>query len=281
MADPSLNQPVIVRAVSLNASSIPAGYSPAYSQYILSQAIDFTNVAGKANEAGQGAYDAQVKNDEQDVTLADHEQRISSAEVTLADHETRISAAEVAIADHEIRITQNESNISSLDTRVTSLETQVSDHETRIDALEYATTRKKSEVVYTGISQVIPTTATNLITMLKALTPTSGTLAPFFNTTSDKMIVYNENKTLNFKLSLVGTFPGRTTNRSMQLTFSGAVPDTLVDSRNAATTTSNILLSTFFSVDKNGFLATNGSTLTIQSNGAAFTATTIKIIAEQ
>lgn len=281
MADPSLNQPVIVRAVSLNASSIPISYSPAYTQYILSQAIDFTNVAGKANEAGQGAYDAQVKNDEQDVTLADHEQRISSAEVTLADHETRISAAEVSIADHEIRITQNESNISSLDTRVTSLETQVADHETRIDALEYATTRKKSEVIYTGISQVIPTTATNLITMLKALTPTSGTLAPFLNTTSDKMIVYNENKTLNFKLSLVGTFPGGTTNRSMQLTFSGAVPDTLVDSRNAATTTSNILLSTFFSVDKNGFLATNGSTLTIQSNGAEFTATTIKIIAEQ
>ncbi|HIA3382763.1 TPA: tail needle knob protein, partial [Escherichia coli] len=40
-------------------------------------------------------------------------------------------------------------------------------------------------------------------------------------------------------------------------------------------------LATFFSVDKDGFLATNGSTLTIQSNGAVFTATTIKIIAEQ
>lgn len=281
MADPSLNQPVIVRAVSLNASSIPAGYSPAYSQYILSQAIDFTNVAGKANEAGQGAYDAQVKNDEQDVTLADHEQRISAAEVTLADHEVRISAAEVTIADHEVRITQNESDISSLDTRVTSLETQVADHETRIDALEYATTRKKSEVVYTGISQVIPTTATNLITMLKALTPSSGTLLPFFNTTTDKLNVYNENKTLNFKLSMIGSYPGGTTNRSMQLTFSGAVPDTLVASRNAATATDNILLATFFSVDQGGFLATNGSTITIQANGAAFTATTIKIIAEQ
>lgn len=281
MADQSLNQPVIVRAVSLNASSIPAGYSPAYSQYILSQAIDFTNVAGKANEAGQGAYDAQVKNDEQDVTLADHEQRISAAEVTLADHENRISAAEVTIADHEIRITQNESDISSLDTRVGSLETQVADHETRIDALEYATARKKSEVVYTGISQVIPTTATNLITMLKALTPSSGTLLPFFNTTTDKLTVFNENKTMNFKLSLIGSYPGGTTNRSMQLTFSGAVPDTLVASRNAATTTDNILLATFFSVDQGGFLATNGSTITIQSNGAAFTATTIKIIAEQ
>ena len=281
MADESLNQPVIVRAVRLNASSIPIGWSPAYTQYILSQAIDFTNVAGKANEAGQGAYDAQVKNDEQDVVLADHEQRISAAEVTLADHETRISAAEVTIADHETRITQNESDISSLDTRVGSLETQVSDHETRIDALEYAVTRKKSEVVYTGISQVIPTTATNLVTMLKALTPTSGTLAPFFDTVNNKMVVFNENKSLNFKLAIIGSYPGGTTNRSMQLTFSGLVPDTLVASRNAATATDNILLATFFSVDQGGFLATNGSTLTIQSNGAAFTATTIKIIAEQ
>lgn len=81
MADDSLNQPVIVRAVSLNASSIPAGLSPAYTQYILSQSQDFTNVAGKANEAGQGAYEAQVKNDEQDVIIADHESRIKQLRI--------------------------------------------------------------------------------------------------------------------------------------------------------------------------------------------------------
>ncbi|EKN3396328.1 tail needle knob protein [Yersinia enterocolitica] len=282
MADDSLIAPVIIQATRIDATLLPRNiFSQPYTLYVIQQGADLGNVAGKANEAGQGAWDAQVKNDEQDVTLADHEQRISAAEVTLADHETRIIAAEVTIADHEVRITQNESDISSLDTRVTSLETQVSDHETRIDALEYATTRKKSEVVYTGISQVIPTTATNLITMLKALTPSSGTLLPFFNTTTDKLTVYNENKTLNFKLSMIGSYPGGTTNRSMQLTFSGAVPDTLVASRNAATATDNILLATFFSVDHGGFLATNGSTITIQANGAAFTATTIKIIAEQ
>ncbi|MHC1795860.1 hypothetical protein LC177_22170 [Escherichia coli] len=282
MADPSLNTPVIIQATRLDASILPRNvFSQSYLLYVIAQGTDVGAIAGKANEAGQGAYDAQVKNDEQDVTLANHEQRISAAEVTLADHETRISSAEVTLADHEARITQNESDISSLDTRVDSLETQVSDHETRIDALEYATTRKKSEVVYTGISQVIPTTPTNLITMLKALTPSSGTLLPFFNTTTDKLTVFNENKTLNFKLSLIGSYPGGTTNRSMQLTFSGAVPDTLVASRNAATTTDNILLATFFSVDQGGFLATNGSTITIQANGAAFTATTIKIIAEQ
>ncbi|MXE00971.1 hypothetical protein FQZ98_24240 [Escherichia coli] len=157
-------------------------------------------------------------------------------------------------------MTQNESDIASLDTRVQSLESQVSDHETRIDALEYATTRKKSEVVYSGVSVTIPTAPTNLVSLLKTLTPSSGTLAPFFDTVNNKMVVFNENKSLF---------------------FSGSVPDTLVSSRNAATTTDNILLATFFSVDKDGFLATNGSTLTIQSNGAAFTATSIKIIAEQ
>lgn len=288
MADESLNQPVIVRAVSLNASSIPIGWSPAYTQYILSQAIDFTNVAGKANEAGQGAYDAQVKNDEQDVTLADHEGRITANTHAIQLLDVRLTTAEgkIDVLRNDVdflidEVADIETTLAAHETRITANEAELADHETRIDALEYAVTRKKSEVVYTGISQVIPTTATNLVTMLKALTPTSGALAPFFNTTSNKMVVYNENKTLNFKLSIVGTWPGGTTNRSMQLTFSGAVPDTLVDIRNAATATSNILLSTFFSVDQGGFLATNGSTLTIQANGAAFTATTIKIIAEQ
>lgn len=281
MADPNLNVPVIVQALGVLAASLPSIFTPAYQQYVLSQATDFKNVAGKANEAGQGAYDAQVKNDEQDVTLADHEQRITAAEETLANHETRLTAAEATIADHESRITQNESDIVSLDGRVDSLEIQIADHEARIDALEYAVTRKKSEVIYTGISLPITTTATNLISLIKTLTPTSGTLAPFFDTVNNKMVVYNENKSVQFKLSLVGSWPGGTGNRSMQLTFSGTVPDTLVNDRTAITTTDNILLATFFSVDKNGFLATNGSELTIKSNGATFTATTIKIIAEQ
>lgn len=288
MADPSLNNPVMIRAISLSAKSLPDGYSPAYEQYILSQAADFTSVAGKANEAGKGAYDAQVRNDEQDVTLADHEGRITANTQAIQLLDVRLTTAEgnIDVLRNDVdflisEVADIETTLADHETRITANEVELADHETRIDALEYATTRKKSEVIYTGISQVIPTTATNLITMLKALTPSSGTLLPFFNTTTDKLTVYNENKTLNFKLSMIGSYPGGTTNRSMQLTFSGAVPDTLVASRNSATTTDNILLATFFSVDQGGFLATNGSTITIQANGAAFTATTIKIIAEQ
>ncbi|EFQ2936508.1 hypothetical protein HZ726_000286 [Escherichia coli] len=282
MADSNLNVPVIIQATRLDTSVLPRNiFSQSYLLYVIAQGTDVGNVANKANEAGQGAYDAQVRNDEQDVILVDHEIRLASAEAKIQDHETRITNAESAIVGLDSRLTTAENDIDYLTDEVIAIQNTLSDHETRIDALEYAATRKKSEVVYSGVSVTIPTAPTNLVSLLKTLTPSSGTLAPFFDTVNNKMVVFNENKTLFFKLSIVGTWPSGTTNRSMQLTFSGSVPDTLVSSRNSATTTDNILLATFFSVDKDGFLATNGSTLTIQSNGAAFTATTIKIIAEQ
>lgn len=282
MADSNLNVPVIIQATRLDTSVLPRNiFSQSYLLYVIAQGTDVGNVANKANEAGQGAYDAQVRNDEQDVILVDHEIRLASAESKIQDHETRITNAEAAIVGLDSRLTTAENDIDYLTNEVIAIQNTLSDHETRIDALEYATTRKKSEVVYSGVSVTIPTAPTNLVSLLKTLTPSSGTLAPFFDTVNNKMVVFNENKTLFFKLSIVGTWLSGTANRSMQLTFSGSVPDTLVSSRNAATTTDNILLATFFSVDKDGFLSTNGSTLTIQSNGAAFTATTIKIIAEQ
>ncbi|EFH3044810.1 hypothetical protein KZ656_003563 [Escherichia coli] len=282
MADSNLNVPVIIQATRLDTSVLPRNiFSQSYLLYVIAQGTDVGNVANKANEAGQGAYDAQVRNDEQDVILVDHEIRLASAEAKIQDHETRITNAESAIVGLDSRLTTAENDIDYLTDEVIAIQNTLSDHETRIDALEYATTRKKSEVVYSGVSVTIPTAPTNLVSLLKTLTPSSGTLAPFFDTVNNKMVVFNENKTLFFKLSIVGTWPSGTANRSMQLTFSGSVPDTLVSSRNSATTTDNILLATFFSVDKDGFLATNGSTLAIQSNGAAFTATTIKIIAEQ
>ncbi|EGN5682520.1 hypothetical protein ISI75_000515 [Escherichia coli] len=282
MADSNLNTPVIVQATRLDTSILPRNiFSQSYLLYVIAQGTDVGNVANKANEAGQGAYDAQVRNDEQDVILVDHEIRLASVEAKIQDHETRITNAESAIVGLDSRLTTAENDIDYLTDEVIAIQNTLSDHETRIDALEYATTRKKSEVVYSGVSVTIPTAPTNLVSLLKTLTPSSGSLAPFFDTVNNKMVVFNENKTLFFKMSIVGTWPSGTANRSMQLTFSGSVPDTLVSSRNAATTTDNILLATFFSVDKDGFLATNGSTLTIQSNGAAFNATTIKIIAEQ
>lgn len=152
-----------------------------------------------------------------------------------------------------------------------------------LDSLKGASyTRQKSEVTWSGISLVIPTESPiNLINALKALTPSGGTLAPFFNTTDNKLHVFNQNMTVNFKLNLIGSWAGSTENRSMTLNFVGTTGNTLTYSRDSSVTSDNVSFRTFLSIDQDGNIATNGTELTIVSNGAAFTATQVLLIAEQ
>lgn len=140
--------------------------------------------------------------------------------------------------------------------------------------------RQKSEVVFTGLSLVIPTTETSLLELIKAL-PHTGSLAPFFNTTTNKFTVFNENSTTTFKINITGLWSGVNNSRSMTVDFPGSLGNTLITSRDAQVTVDIVSLPTFFSVDKNGNLATNGSDITIKSNGAVFTASSIVLIAEQ
>lgn len=170
MADDSLKTPVRVSAIRISASTLPIGLSPTYRQYILSQALDFTKVADKANEAGKGAYDAQVKNDEQDVILADHEQRLDAAEATLANHEIRITAAEATLVNHETRITQNTNDIAALTVRmvsaesaITSLQTNVANLTTRVTTAEGNITTLQSGL--TALTTRVTTAEGNITTL--------------------------------------------------------------------------------------------------------------------
>ncbi len=115
MADSNLNTPVIVQATRLDTSILPRNiFSQSYLLYVIAQGADVGNVANKANEAGQGAYDAQVRNDEQDVILVDHEERIRQLRIDVDDHEIRITANTNAIASLDVRLTTAEGNISAL-----------------------------------------------------------------------------------------------------------------------------------------------------------------------
>lgn len=273
--------PVSVEARRLDISILPQNFSLPLTDYLVNQSDDLQGVADQANGAAEEAYQAQLTNEQQDEVLAshtetlqDHENRIDAAELTLQDHEIRIGQLEVTVAEHTDTLQQHEDRLDLIEDVLVS-------HGERLNALEYAVTRKKSELVFTGLSLLIPTTPTNMITLLKAITPASGSFAPFFDIVNDKMVVFNENKTLNFKLVIVGSWASGSLNRSMSVTFSGAVPDTLTEPRYPGTTTDNCTFPTFFSVDKDGFLATNGSTITIVSNGSTFTANTVKLIAEQ
>lgn len=141
-------------------------------------------------------------------------------------------------------------------------------------------TRVKSECWFTGLNLSIPNTPTNLITLIKSLSHT-GSLAPFFNTTTDKFNVSNFDTSVNFKINLIGTWSGSSTNRSVTVDFPQTNGNSLTKTRDAAVTSDQVSLSSFFSVDKDGNLATNGSDITVKSNGATFTVTAILLIAEQ
>lgn len=144
------------------------------------------------------------------------------------------------------------------------------------------TQRKKTEVYYTGVSVTLTAgTQYNLVNLLKALTANSGTLAPFFDTTSNKLKVINDNASCMFKLNLVGNWDNASSDRSLQIDFVGTNGNRLVANRSSATTADSLTLSTFLSVDKNGNLATNGSTVNLTAVGINFTITSALLIAEQ
>lgn len=105
-------QKVKIESRRVDSTILPATFSQPYRLYIIQQNSDLLNLASATNNAGELAYEATVKNEEQDVILDDHE--------------TRITGLRVEVDDHEIRITANTAAISAIDLRVTSAETNIS-----------------------------------------------------------------------------------------------------------------------------------------------------------
>lgn len=167
------------------------------------------------------------------------------------------------------------------------IESDLTDNGTKLlykgnEVTDSRTQRKKTEVYYSGASVVLTAgTTTNLVTILKALTPVSGTLAPFFDTTANKLNVINDNATCVFKLNLVGNWANASSDRSIKVDFVGTNGNSIVANRSSATTGDVLTLATFLSVDKNGNLATNGSVVNITAVGINFTITSALLIAEQ
>lgn len=142
-------------------------------------------------------------------------------------------------------------------------------------------TRKKMEVYYSGLSLTIPTTATNFINLVKSFTPTSGSLNAFFNTSTNKLNVYNDDASVVFKVNITGTWAGASTNRSMIMSFTGTNGNTLTVNRVNDIVPDVIQFFTYFSIDAGGNMVTNGAPITIQSLGSTFTVTAILITVEQ
>lgn len=207
MADDGLKEPVIIQATRLDASILPRNvFTQSYLLYVIAQGTDLGNVAGKANEAGQGAYDAQVKNDEQDVILANHESRIEAAEATLINHEQRITAAEATLADHEARITAAEAELVDHEARIAANEAELADHETRItqNTDDISALDNRLSAAETDITTLETNSISKAVSTSQSVQASGGSflIGNIATPTTDKLQVEgSENVTVSYKVA--------------------------------------------------------------------------------
>lgn len=185
-------------------------------------------------------------------------------------------------------------------TKVSTLQTQMATAQSDIDTTEAGlvainqevdiltdlTVRTKVEAVWTT-PIVIPTTGVNLISLLKAVTPSSGSLtAPLIDLANNKITPLNKNKTLMMKLSMTGSYGagGASADKAVLLTLGGGVSDGVSDFKGGGLFTGNdavITLLTMISVDKDGNATTLGVIPTIQSFVRTFTTTRVVLVIDQ
>ncbi|MEF2524301.1 tail needle knob protein [Vibrio mimicus] len=144
--------------------------------------------------------------------------------------------------------------------------------------------RHKSEVLFDfSASPLVFTQGVtyNLIDRIKATVPVFGSLLPFFDTAANLLRSFNDDTSLHFKANFIGSFTGSASTRSLELDFGGTQGNRLVQNRSVAVSQDVMTFSTFFSIDKDGFIATNGTPISIVANGGNFTCVRLLLIAEQ
>lgn len=129
MASENLSKPIEIQSAYIVPDILPTNFSETYRRIVLSGADDMAKVAGRANEAGAEAFDAQKRNDDQDIILEDHEERLGDAEQTIVEHG-------IQLANHEERITKTEEDLSKLEVRVLNVEQDVDGLKIKIQDLD-------------------------------------------------------------------------------------------------------------------------------------------------
>lgn len=152
-------QPVNVQSRRVDSSILPNTFSQPYRLYIIQQNTDMLSIANAANNAGELAYEAAVKNEQQDVILADHEGRISALRVEVNDHEIRIASNTAAISSLSVRVTTAEGNITTLQADVSALTTRVTTAEGNITTLQSDYVSKSATTLQSLASPISVTTS--------------------------------------------------------------------------------------------------------------------------
>ncbi len=181
MANENLSNPIEIQASYIVPDILPDNFSETYRRIVLSGADDMAKVAGRANEAGAEAFDAQKRNDEQDVVLEDHEERLGEAEQTivehgvkLANHEERITKTEEDLSKLEVRVLNVEQDIDGLKIKIQDLDGQIS--EIKVDYVSLSKTEKQKLLSPIDVSASYSVNGTKVIgTRVTGFTSATGT----------------------------------------------------------------------------------------------------------
>lgn len=115
-------QKVIVQASRVDDSMLPSVFSLAYRLYVIQQSGDLKNVADASNNANDLAYQATVKNEEQDQTLASHEQRITTSEQKIASIEGRLTSVETTVSSLSSDVVNVKARLTTAEASITDLQ---------------------------------------------------------------------------------------------------------------------------------------------------------------
>lgn len=181
MTSEDLSKPIEIQSAYIVPDILPTNFSETYRRIVLSGADDMAKVAGRANEAGAEAFDAQKRNDEQDVVLEDHEERLGEAEQTivehgvkLANHEERITKAEEDLSKLEVRVLNVEQDVDGLKIKIQDLDGQIS--EIKVDYVSLSKTEKQKLLSPIDVSTSYSVNGTKVIgSRVTGFTSATGT----------------------------------------------------------------------------------------------------------
>lgn len=181
MANENLSTPIEIQASYIVPNILPDNFSETYRRIVLSGADDMAKVAGRANEAGAEAFDAQKRNDEQDIILDDHEERLGDAEQTivlhgiqLANHEERITKTEEDLSKLEVRVLNVEQDVDGLKIKIQDLDGQIS--EIKVDYVSLSKTEKQKILSPIDVSTSYSVNGTKVVgTRVTGFTSATGT----------------------------------------------------------------------------------------------------------
>lgn len=181
MANKNLSTPIEIQASYIVPNILPDNFSETYRRIVLSGADDMAKVAGRANEAGAEAFDAQKRNDEQDIILDDHEERLGDAEQTivlhgiqLANHEERITKTEEDLSKLEVRVLNVEQDIDGLKIKIQDLDGRIS--EIKVDYVSLSKTEKQKLLSPIDVSTSYSVNGTKVVgSQVTGFTSATGT----------------------------------------------------------------------------------------------------------